>query len=131
MFRTWKRYTDGNLRLMNAVMGTLAHASIPRLSVRSLCADWGIGSDKLFLRAGTSCRMTEGYLLRMIPMIYRFGELGLGHALTEPCFAPQADRGVSCPRRSPDAGPRCCGLRLSPPVLRTTRPHAAGCPPYR
>ena len=40
--------TEGNLRLMNAVIGTLAHASIPRLHVRSLCADWAIGSEKLY-----------------------------------------------------------------------------------
>lgn len=40
--------TEGNLRVMNAVIGTLAHASIPRLNVRSLCADWAIGSDKLY-----------------------------------------------------------------------------------
>jgi hypothetical protein len=40
--------TDGNLRLMKAIVGTLAHAAIPRLHVRSLCADWAIGSDKLY-----------------------------------------------------------------------------------
>lgn len=40
--------TEGNLRLMKAIVGTLAYASIPRLHVRSLCADWGIGSDKLY-----------------------------------------------------------------------------------
>lgn len=40
--------TDGNLRLMKAIVGTLANAAIPRLHVRSLCADWGIGSDKLY-----------------------------------------------------------------------------------
>jgi len=40
--------TDGNLRLMKAITGTLAAASIPRLQVRSLCADWGVGADKLY-----------------------------------------------------------------------------------
>lgn len=40
--------TDNNLRLMKAVAATLAQAAIPRLSVNSLCADWGIGSDKLY-----------------------------------------------------------------------------------
>ncbi|MGE4453304.1 MAG: AAA family ATPase [Sphaerochaeta sp.] len=40
--------TDGNLRLMKAVSGTLAGTSIPRLQVRSLCSDWGIGADKLY-----------------------------------------------------------------------------------
>lgn len=40
--------TDGNLRLMKAIVGTLAETSIPRLQVRSLCADWGIGADKLY-----------------------------------------------------------------------------------
>jgi hypothetical protein len=40
--------TDGNLRLMKAVSGTLANTSIPRLQVRSLCSDWGIGAEKLY-----------------------------------------------------------------------------------
>jgi len=40
--------TDGNLRLMKAITGTLAGAAIPRLQVRSLCADWGIGAEKLY-----------------------------------------------------------------------------------
>lgn len=40
--------TDGNLRLMKAITGTLAGAAIPRLQVRSLCTDWGIGADKLY-----------------------------------------------------------------------------------
>lgn len=40
--------TDGNLRLMNAIVGTLAAAAVPRLQVRSLCADWGIGAEKLY-----------------------------------------------------------------------------------
>ena len=40
--------TDGNLRLMKAITGTLANAAIPRLQVRSLCADWGIGAEKLY-----------------------------------------------------------------------------------
>mgnify|MGYP001483004307 CR=1 FL=1 len=40
--------TDNNLRLMKAVSATLAQATIPRLNVNSLCADWGIGSDKLY-----------------------------------------------------------------------------------
>jgi len=40
--------TDGNLRLMKAITGTLARSAIPRLQVRSLCADWGIGAEKLY-----------------------------------------------------------------------------------
>ena len=40
--------TDGNLRLMKAITATLANSTIPRLKVNSLCADWGIGSDKLY-----------------------------------------------------------------------------------
>ena len=40
--------TDGNLRLMKAIVGTLAGSAIPRLQVRSLCADWGIGAEKLY-----------------------------------------------------------------------------------
>jgi predicted AAA+ superfamily ATPase len=40
--------TDGNLRLMRAITGTLAASAIPRLQVRSLCADWGIGADRLY-----------------------------------------------------------------------------------
>lgn len=40
--------TDDNIRLMTAVVGTLAMASIPRLQVRSLCADWNVSADKLY-----------------------------------------------------------------------------------
>jgi predicted AAA+ superfamily ATPase len=40
--------TDGNLRLLNAIVGTLAQSTIPRLQVRSLCADWHIGAEKLY-----------------------------------------------------------------------------------
>ena len=40
--------TDSNIRLMNAVVASLAHAPIPRLQVRSLCADWNVGAEKLY-----------------------------------------------------------------------------------
>ncbi|MGE4526339.1 MAG: hypothetical protein AB7D24_10675, partial [Sphaerochaeta sp.] len=40
--------SDGNLRLMKAITGTLANSSIPRLQVRSLCSDWSVGADKLY-----------------------------------------------------------------------------------
>lgn len=40
--------TDDNLRLMSAVVGTLSMSSIPRLQVRSLCADWNVSADKLY-----------------------------------------------------------------------------------
>lgn len=40
--------TDGNLRLMKAIIATLAASPIPRLKVNSLCADWGIGANKLY-----------------------------------------------------------------------------------
>jgi uncharacterized protein len=40
--------TDTNIRLMNAIVATLARAPVPRLQVRSLCADWGVGAEKLY-----------------------------------------------------------------------------------
>mgnify|MGYP002351870785 CR=1 FL=1 len=40
--------TDGNLRLMKAITATLSEVAIPRLQVRSLCADWNIGAEKLY-----------------------------------------------------------------------------------
>ncbi len=40
--------TDNNLRLMTAVIGTLAKSSVPRIQVTSLCNDWGIGAGKLY-----------------------------------------------------------------------------------
>jgi len=40
--------TDGNLRLMKAIVGTLSQNTIPRIQVRSLCSDWGIGAEKLY-----------------------------------------------------------------------------------
>ncbi len=40
--------TDNNLRLMAAVIGSLANSSVPRVQVTSLCNDWGIGAEKLY-----------------------------------------------------------------------------------
>ena len=40
--------TVDNIRLMSAVVGTLSMSSIPRLQVRSLCADWNVSADKLY-----------------------------------------------------------------------------------
>lgn len=40
--------TDDNIRLMTAVVGTLSMSAIPRLQVRSLCADWNVSADKLY-----------------------------------------------------------------------------------
>lgn len=40
--------TENNLRVMRAVIGSLANASIPRIQVKSLCSDWAIGADKLY-----------------------------------------------------------------------------------
>lgn len=40
--------TDNNIRLMNAVVATLARSPVPRLQVRSLCADWSVGAEKLY-----------------------------------------------------------------------------------
>mgnify|MGYP004446805873 FL=1 len=39
---------DNNLRVMRAIIGSLANASIPRLQVKSLCTDWCVGTDKLY-----------------------------------------------------------------------------------
>lgn len=40
--------SDNNLRVMRAIIGTLANSSIPRVQVSSLCSDWGIGAEKLY-----------------------------------------------------------------------------------
>lgn len=40
--------TDNNLRLMRAIIGTLAQSSIPRVQITSLCSDWNIGAEKLY-----------------------------------------------------------------------------------
>lgn len=40
--------SENNLRVMRAIVGTLSNSSIPRIQVRSLCADWGIGAEKLY-----------------------------------------------------------------------------------
>lgn len=55
--------TENNLRLMKAITATLAKASIPRLEVRSLCSDWGIGAEKLYQLLEV---MEEVELLRII-----------------------------------------------------------------
>lgn len=43
-----KNVTDNNLRLMSAIVGTLANSSVPRVQVKSLCNDWGVGAEKLY-----------------------------------------------------------------------------------
>ena len=40
--------SENNLRLMRAIVGTLANSSVPRVQVTSLCADWNIGTEKLY-----------------------------------------------------------------------------------
>lgn len=40
--------TEGNLRLMKAITGTLLLSAIPRLQVRTLCSQWAIGAQKLY-----------------------------------------------------------------------------------
>ncbi len=40
--------TDNNLRLLSAIVGTLANSSVPRVQVKSLCNDWSIGAEKLY-----------------------------------------------------------------------------------
>ena len=40
--------TDNNLRLMRAIIGTLASSTIPRVQVNSLCNDWSIGAEKFY-----------------------------------------------------------------------------------
>lgn len=40
--------SDNNLRVMRAIIGTLANSSIPRIQVSSLCSDWSIGAEKLY-----------------------------------------------------------------------------------
>ncbi len=42
------RITENNLRLMRAIIGTLSNSSVPRVQITSLCADWGIGAEKLY-----------------------------------------------------------------------------------
>jgi uncharacterized protein len=39
---------DNNFRLLNAIIGYLAQSKVPRLTVRSLCSEWGIGAEKLY-----------------------------------------------------------------------------------
>ena len=40
--------SENNLRVMRAIIGTLANSPIPRVQVTSLCSDWGIGAEKLY-----------------------------------------------------------------------------------
>ena len=42
------RITDANIRLMNTIVATLARSPVARLQVRSLCADWNVGAEKLY-----------------------------------------------------------------------------------
>lgn len=43
-----KSVSDGNLRTMTAVAGTLARSPVPRINVSGLCSRWALGADKLY-----------------------------------------------------------------------------------
>ena len=79
--------TDGNLRLMKAITGTLAKSPIPRLQVRSLCADWGIGADKLNRLLEV---MESVGILRIIRIENDTKAKSVGHKLffSDPAFYP-------------------------------------------
>lgn len=70
--------TDGNLRLMKAITGTLAGAAVPRLQVRSLCADWGIGAEKLYQILGV---MESVGVLRIVRLENDTKARSIGHKL--------------------------------------------------
>ncbi|MCF7848094.1 MAG: AAA family ATPase [Kiritimatiellales bacterium] len=55
--------TDNHLRLMNAVVGYLATAKVPRLEINSLCNKWGVGKEKLYQLLEA---MQRSHLLRII-----------------------------------------------------------------
>jgi predicted AAA+ superfamily ATPase len=40
--------SSNHLRLMRAVLGYIGTSSVPRLNVSNLCAEWGLGKDKLY-----------------------------------------------------------------------------------
>lgn len=40
--------TENNLRIMNAVIGLLSQAAIPRIQLRSLCKDWSVSAEKVY-----------------------------------------------------------------------------------
>ncbi len=55
--------TNNHMRLMNAVIGYLAMAKVPRLEVNSLCTEWGVSKDKLYQLLEA---MQHSHLLRII-----------------------------------------------------------------
>ncbi|GAB6276394.1 MAG: hypothetical protein SAMD01599839_09340 [Rectinema sp.] len=70
--------TKGNIRLMNAITGTLAKSPIPRLHVRSLCADWNIGAEKLYQILFV---MESAGVLRIIRKEHDYKARTVGHKL--------------------------------------------------
>ncbi len=55
--------TENHLRLMHAVIGYLAIATVPVLQVNSLCREWGLGKEKLYQLLAA---MERAHLLRIV-----------------------------------------------------------------
>lgn len=86
--------TDNNLRLMRAVIGSLANSTIPRIQVTSLCSDWAIGAEKLYQLLFV---MESVELLRIVryPNDTKARSTGAKILFTDPCayFVLDADQG--------------------------------------
>lgn len=87
--------TDNNLRLMRAIIGTLSNSSIPRVQVSSLCADWGIGAEKLYQLLFV---MESVGLLRIVrhPNDTKSRSVGAKMLFADPCtyYVLNADQGM-------------------------------------
>jgi predicted AAA+ superfamily ATPase len=55
--------SENHLRLMNAVIGYLASSSIPKLSVNTLCDEWGLSKEKLYQLLAA---MERAHIIRII-----------------------------------------------------------------
>lgn len=55
--------TENHLRLMHAVIGYLAIATVPVLQVNSLCREWGLGKEKLYQLLAA---MERAHLVRIV-----------------------------------------------------------------
>ncbi len=79
--------TQNHFRLMNAVLGYLAQTNIPIVQVNSLCREWNVGKEKLYLLLQA---MEQTGLIRIVrrPSDHAAQSIGAKMFLADPSLYP-------------------------------------------
>ena len=91
--------SDNHIRIMRAVVSTLAQNPIPRLKVRKLCSDWNISSEKLYQLLSV---MESTGLIRIIQVVndHKAHTVGAKMFLGDPSFYPMLQGQIGTAREA-------------------------------